>query len=299
MTIAALAPSTALVPAGPSWLDPTLYPFRTKRFATPDGAMSYVDVGSGPTVLLVHGTPSWSFEWRAVITALAGDHRVVAPDHLGFGLSDKPASAPLRPEDHAARLRALVEHLDLRDVTLVVHDFGCPIGLPLALETDRVARVVVLNGWMWSMADDPRVVRLDRVIRSWLGRFLYRWLAFSPRVILPSAMAAKPSPAVRRHFLGPFARREDRESTYAMALALRGSSAHYDRLYAMREKLAALPVALVWGMKDPAMEPALLDRFLAFLPNADVTRLSDVGHFPAEERPEAVVAAIRRLGGAR
>ena len=168
------------------WLDPTAYPFRPRRFETPEGAMSFVDEGAGPPVLLVHGTPSWSFEFRGVITRLAPHRRVIAPDHLGFGLSDKPRVG-LTVEDHARRLRALVEALDLRGVTLVVHDFGGPIGLPLALDGDRVARVVVLNSWMWPSDGDATIARLDRLVRSPLGRLLYRGLGVSVRVLLPSA----------------------------------------------------------------------------------------------------------------
>lgn len=279
------------------WLDTTLYPFAPRRFRTADGEMSYLDVGSGPTVLFVHGTPSWSFEWRDVITALAPRFRCIAPDHLGFGLSEKPSEVPLAPEDHARRLRALVEHLDLRDVTLVVHDFGGPIGLPLALDGDRVSRVVLLNTWMWSNADDPRVVRLDRVVRGPIGRFLYRWLNFSPRFLLPGAMGPRRrlTRNVHRQYVAPFARRAHREGPYAMARALFGSNAHYASLWSKRSALAALPVAIVWGMKDPAFDPKALDRLVAVLPRAKVTRLDDVGHFPAEEHPDAVVRAIREL----
>ena len=174
------------VPPLPSWLDREAYPFRPKRFSTADGELSYVDEGTGPVVLFVHGTPSWSFEFREVLKTLAKDYRCVVPDHLGFGLSQKPTGASLSPEDHARRLAALVRALDLRDITLVVHDFGGPIGLPLALEeAGVVARVVVLNTWMWPSDGDPVIARIDRLVRSWLGRLLYRGLGFSARVILP------------------------------------------------------------------------------------------------------------------
>src|SRR5689334_6246741 len=88
--------SSALAPVCddvPGWLDRKLYPFVPRRFATPEGVLSYVDEGQGSPVVLVHGTPSWSFEWREVIAALRAEHRVIAPDHLGFGLSDKPRGA--------------------------------------------------------------------------------------------------------------------------------------------------------------------------------------------------------------
>lgn len=287
--------STALTVPSLAWLDRELYPFTPKRFRTADGAMSYVDEGAGPPVLLVHGTPSWSFEWREVIRALSKTHRVVAPDHLGFGLSDKPPRAPLAPEDHALRLKALVEELDLRDLELVVHDFGGPIGLPIALDMpERVKRITVVNTWMWPNGDDPQVRRLDRVIRSFVGRFLYRWLNFSPRVLLPAAFGDKTklSKAAHRHYLAPFDARRDREATYALARALVGSDPFYATLWERRAELERVPMTIVWGMKDPAFQERHLAKWTTAFPSAEVVRIADAGHFVAEERPEAIVAAI-------
>jgi pimeloyl-ACP methyl ester carboxylesterase len=295
-TSLAIPSAVALASSAHAWLDTTLYPFTPRRFQTAHGAMSYLDVGSGPTVLLVHGTPSWSFEWRHVIEDLAKDHRVIAPDHLGFGLSDKPWDAPLMPEDHAARLRALVEHLDLRDVTLVVHDFGGPIGLPLALDAEtRVSRVVVLNSWMWSHEGDRNVTRVGRFAASALGRFLYLRLNASPRWIVPAALGKRSSltKAAHRQYVAPFDRREDRMGPYAMALALCGANASYAALWSKRRALAKLPMTIVWGEKDPAFTKAHLERWIEAFPAARVVRLPEVGHFPAEEAPNAVVDAIR------
>jgi pimeloyl-ACP methyl ester carboxylesterase len=289
-------PHAALARTLQPWLDATLYPFVPRRFTTPHGALSYVDVGQGPTVLLVHGTPSWSFEWRHVITELARDHRVIAPDHLGFGLSDKPESAPLTPAAHAERLAALAQHLDLRDVTLVVHDFGGPIGLPLALAGDgRIAKLVILNSWMWSNDGDRGVARIDRFVRSAIGRFLYLRLNASPRWILPAALGKRSAltKAAHRHYVGPFSGRDDRAGPYALALALHGSSAFYADLWARREALAKLPMTIVWGLKDPAFRETHLEKWIAAFPAARVIRLPEVGHFPAEEAPSAVAEAIR------
>lgn len=286
--------------ARPRWLDPSLYPFSPRRFHTGEGDLSYVDEGSGPVVLLVHGTPSWSFEFRHVVQALAGTHRVIAPDHLGFGLSDKPTGVGLAPEDHARRLRQLVTALDLRDITLVVHDFGGPIGLPLALAGDdagRVARVVVLNSWMWPSDGDPTIARVDRLVRSALGRFLYRWLGFSARVILPSAFGDRRrlTRVIHRHYLGPLSTRQSREGTWALACALRGSDPHYAQLWASREALARVPLTIVWGDRDPVLTATHRERWIAAFPHARVVHAANAGHFVAEEDPEAVVAAIRAL----
>ena len=96
--------------------------------------MHYVDEGSGPPILFVHGTPTHSFEYRHLIAALSTRFRCIAPDHLGFGQSARPQSFAYTPEAHARSCSEFVDALDLEDITLVVHDFGGPIGLPLALE---------------------------------------------------------------------------------------------------------------------------------------------------------------------
>jgi pimeloyl-ACP methyl ester carboxylesterase len=292
--------SSALVPVStselPAWLDRALYPFVPKRFASEQGTLRYVDEGAGDPVVLVHGTPSWSFEWRAVIAALRGSRRVIAPDHLGFGLSDKPPMGAYRPADHARRLLALFDALDLRDVTLVVHDFGGPIGLPIALErSERVRSVVVLNSWLWPLGDDPKVARISRFVGGALGRFLYTRLNASPRWLLPACFARRErlSAPVHRHYLAPFATRSERVAPWVLGRELVGSDAYYAELWAQREKLATLPLALVWGAKDPAFGARELQRWQQAFPHASLQLLEDAGHFPQEENADAVIAAIQ------
>src|SRR5690606_27916773 len=129
----------------PDWLDRTAYPFRSRVMDLAEGRIHYVDEGQGTPLLMVHGTPTWSFLYRKLIAALAPDYRCVALDHLGFGLSDKPRDGHYRPEDHARRLREFVERLDLRDIVLVVHDFGGPIGLSYAIDRPDNVRALVLG----------------------------------------------------------------------------------------------------------------------------------------------------------
>lgn len=282
----------------PAWLDRRLYPFAPQSFETMHGTVSYLDEGRGPVVVLVHGTPSWSFEFREVVRELAKDHRVIVPDHLGFGLSDKPSRDALTLAQHRARLAALMEALELQEVTLVVHDFGGPIALPLALEpAGRISRLLVLNSWMWPSDGDRTIARIDRLVRSPLGRFLYLRLGFSARVILPAAFADKRrlTPAVRAHYHGPLDSAPARAGTYAMALALKGEDSAYAALWAARERLAALPMEIVWGTRDPALTEQHRRRWEATFPEAPLELLDDAGHFVAEERPDAVVAAVRRL----
>lgn len=294
-TLPTAVPTGRNAPQLPAWLDRTLYPFTPRSFATPEGVLSYVDEGRGSPIVLVHGTPSWSFEWRALIAGLRGSQRVLAPDHLGFGLSDKPAVAPYRPEDHARRLLAWFDHLDLRDATLVVHDFGGPIGLPLALQrSERINAVVVLNSWLWPLGADPRAARISRLVGSALGSFLYRQLNGSPRWLLPSAFADKRrlTRAVHRQYLAPFATSAERTAPWVLGKELTGSDAFYAQLWSQRAALADKPLTLLWGERDPMFGAAELARWTDAFPQARVVRLANAGHFPQEEAAEDVTRAI-------
>lgn len=289
-------PSTlALARAEPAWLDRDLYPF-SPHFVDLDGhRLHYVDEGAGPPILFVHGTPSWSFEWRRVIETVCDAHRCVAPDHLGFGLSDKPEQAPYRPENHARRLLDFVRQLDLRDVTLVVHDFGGPIGAWVALaEPWRFRSIVVMNTWMWGLADDPRVARLSRFLASPLGRFLYRWLNASPRWLLPATFADKKklSPEIHDHYKAPFRSRRERTAPWVLGCELAASHAFYQKLWQSRHELPRVST-IIWGMADPAFDASQLERWRSAWPDANVVSIDDTGHFPQEEAPDVVARAIR------
>ena len=301
MTTAALAAPQAALARPHPWLDRELYPFTPRRFATADGALSYLDDGpaDAPVVLLVHGTPSWSFEWREVVRGLSKDHRVIAPDHLGFGLSDRVTDASkLTPEAHAKRLVALADALELRDVRLVLHDFGGPIGMLLALERpERVRSIAVMNTWAWAHAEDPKIGRMSRLVGSWLGRWLYLSLNASARWIVPMAFGDKKklTPRIHGQYLAPFGTREERVAPWVMGVELAGSDPYYASLWARRALLSEKLCAIVWGMADPAFDRRYLARWRESFPKARLTEIEGAGHFPQEEAPERVVEALRAL----
>ena len=279
----------------PAWLDRTLYPFATHRFDTPDGRMSYVDEGEGPPVVLVHGTPTWSFLYRSVISTLRSRHRVIAIDHLGFGLSDKPPDAPYRPRDHARRLGALIDALGLSGITLVVHDFGGPIGIGAALERlDRIDRLVVMNTFLWPLEGDPSIRRAGRVAGSWIGRMLYRYMNFSVKVLLPAGFHDRSvlTPHLNAQYAAPFATPDERMGTWAFARALLGESTWYQQLWNRRGELAAKPMLLAWGMTDPAFGPGYLARWQEAFPHARVESFLSSGHFVPEEASRELSAVM-------
>lgn len=288
-----------------AWVDRTAYPFTPRRLQLPAGTVSYVDEGpaegQGDPILFVHGTPTWSFEYRHVIQALSRNHRCLAPDLLGFGLSQRPVEFDYRPESHAQVLAQFADRLGLDQFTLVVHDYGGPIALPLALDRPgRVRRLVVLNSWMWSVAGDPRMARGARLLGGRLGRFLYRRANLSLRSLMPYAYGdrTKLTPAIHRQYLAPFSDADGRGRVlWPLARGLLGSSDHFDSLWQRRQRLADVPALVLWGMRDRALGPELLDRWRTALPGARVVELPEAGHWPHEEQPDLVIKELEKFVG--
>jgi haloalkane dehalogenase len=280
-------------------IDRTAYPFTDHWAEVTPGRMHYVDEGSGETILFVHGTPTWSFEWRHVIRALAPTWRCVAPDLMGFGLSDRPPDFSYTPESHANVLAEFVERHVAGPCTLVVHDYGGPIALPIALrDRQRVQRLVIINSWMWSFAGDRDMEQKGRVAGGAVGKFLYRWANMSLRVLTPYAYGdrRKLTPQIHRQYLERFPDRWSRGVVlWPLARAILGSSDFYDSLWRDREKLRDRPALILWGLEDKAFPPRMLARWREALPRARVVELAASGHWPHEEEPELVVEELRRF----
>jgi haloalkane dehalogenase len=274
----------------PEWVDRQEYPFTPRTLDVPAGRLSYVDEGQGDPIVMVHGTPTWSFLYRHLVKALSPRYRCVVPDHLGFGLSDRPLNWSYRPEDQARNLARLIDTLGLKDLTLVVHDFGGPIGLAYALEhPESVRRLVLFNTWMWSWAGDRHVERFGRLLSGKVGRYLYERWSFSVRVMLRHAIADRRryTRAVERHYL----RALDGHATWIYARELLGSSAWFNSLWQRRERLAQIPTIIFWGMRDPAFG-SHLGRWRDVFERALVIELPDCGHAPPEERAPEILKIL-------
>ncbi len=274
-------------------LDQQAYPFTSKWHATPEGTMHYIDEGKGEVMLFVHGTPTWSFLYRNLIRHYSQHYRCIAADNLGFGLSEKPTDADYRPEAHSLRLEGLIAALDLKNITLVVHDFGGPIGLAYAIRhPENIQRLVIFNTWLWSNQDDPAKVKIARLMGGSVGRFLYTYLNFSPRVLLKMAFhdKSKLTPSIHSHYLRPFSNRAERGALFVFVQEL--LSDWFQSLWQQRDKIIKLPTLLLWGMQDPAFGKKDLERWEKHLENSTVIRLEGVGHFPQEEALPQVLEAM-------
>lgn len=277
------------------WLSTTHYPFESKYMRLEAGNMHYVDEGRGETVLFVHGTPTWSFLYRDFIKDLSQDHRCIAIDHLGFGLSEKPDSVPGTPAWHAQNLSEFVQKLDLNNITLVVHDFGGPIGLGAGImHADRIKRVVLFNSWLWATDQEKEVQKVDKTINGWLGSFLYLNMNISPKVLLKKGFADKKNltKEVHQHYIKPFPTKSSRESLLDLAKALVGSSDWYQKQWNQLDQLADKQWLIIWGTADKFITPKYLKKWQGRLPDAQVKELA-CGHFVQEEKTAESIQAIR------
>jgi pimeloyl-ACP methyl ester carboxylesterase len=289
-----LAPAARATPT--AGVDLRDYPFPSHFYETEEGRLHYIDEGEGRTIVFVHGTPTWSYLYRHLIADLSADYRCIAVDHLGFGLSDKPADADLRPEAHAQRLANLLHALNITDATLVVHDFGGPIGLHWAQEhPERIGSLVLFNTWMWSLDYRKDIQRMSRLIDSWFGRMLYLRFNFSARYLVPYAWgpAAPLSKEIHAAYEAPFPHRDQRHGPWQMGRALRNSDPWFRKMWERRNEIAGIPVLLIWGEADRSFGIEELTRWQDFFPDAELVLLPRVGHFPQEEAPKQVGAAMR------
>ncbi len=276
------------------WLDTLEYPFTSNYFDINVHRLHYIDEGQGETILFVHGTPSWSFDFRNLIKNLKSNFRYIAIDHIGFGLSDKPEKYDYSTQNHSKTLGKFILDKKLENITLVVHDFGGPIGLNFAIQNpNRIKSLIILNSWLWSSENDPDYIKLKKILKSPLLPFLYRYLNFSPRFILPQSFGEnKLSSRCLKQYTKPFADKTQRNGALAFAKSLLNDQDWFEKLWSKRNTITDKPTLFIWGMKDPVIKPHNLDKFLSGFTNSKTIKLETSGHFPQEEQPEKVEKAI-------
>jgi pimeloyl-ACP methyl ester carboxylesterase len=263
--------------------------------------MHYVDEGvtntEGP-VLCVHGNPTWSFYWRRIIEELKGETRVVAPDHLGMGLSERIPGG-VRLAEHVAALVSLIEQLDLKNITLVVHDWGGAIGFGAAVALpERFSRLVVTNTAAFPTSFMPKRIAACRV--PGVGRLAVQGGNAFARAATTQTTVIPLDDDVRKGLLAPYSSWTNREQVwrFVMDIPMKESHPSWTTLCAIADKietLQAMPMDIVWGMHDWCFTPLFKSMWEQRFPEAFVTVLDGAGHYVNEDAPEAVITAIRRV----
>jgi pimeloyl-ACP methyl ester carboxylesterase len=269
--------------------------------------MHYLDEGprDAPPVLMLHGNPTWSFYYRNLVTALSGNFRCIAPDHIGCGLSDKPGDdqydyqVASRIED----IDALVGHLKLdQPITLIVHDWGGLIGFAWAVKNpQRISKLVILNTAAFPLPEEKRMPPALSLVRDLkLGEFLVlRFNAFSG--IASRVAFKKPvSKEVRKGYTLPYDSPANRIATarFVQDIPLSEKDPGFDILLRTAEHLHLLkdkPCLIAWGEKDFVFDKAFLNKWLEYYPGAEVHRFADCGHYILEDGGPALIDTIRNF----
>jgi cis-3-alkyl-4-acyloxetan-2-one decarboxylase len=277
------------------------YPFESHYLDLDGLRYHYVDEGSGPTLLMVHGNPTWNFAWRNLIKPLSAHYRVLAVDHIGCGFSDKPQSYNYRLAQHIANIERFVTGLDLREITLFGHDWGGAIGMgAAAAQPDRFSRFVLFNTAAFRSTRIPLRIAVCRT--PLFGALAVRGLNLFSLAALRSAVA-KPermTPAVRAGYLAPYDNWANRVAVlrFVEDIPLASSHPSYATLAKLEESLPQFrnrPMLLVWGERDWCFTTDFLDEFQRRFPDAQTLRIPDAGHYVFEDAHEKIVPRVEQF----
>ncbi len=279
-----------------------LYPFGSHWFDANGVRMHYLDEGpeSGgertAAVVMVHGNPTWSFYYRNLAVAARQEHRVIVPDHIGCGLSDKPQAYAYTLQQHTDNLEALIEHLGLEKVTLVMHDWGGAIGMGYALRhPEKIAGFVALNTAVFFPPRIPRRIRMCRI--PGFGALLVRGLNgfLLAALVFATKQHKRFSRPVRRGYLAPYNSWRNRIAIHRFVEDIPLEPDHITRpvVDALTPGLAQFrehPMLIFWGNGDFCFTARdFLPHWKTHFPNAEIHTYDDAGHFVLEDAHERIV----------
>ncbi len=282
-----------------------LYPFGSHFHWTKSIRQHFLDEGAGEPLLCVHGNPTWSFYWRNIVRGFRDRYRVVVPDHVGCGLSDKPAKYNYTLSQHIDNLVELVTQLDLKNVTLLAHDWGGAIGMGTVLRLrERFSRIVLFNTAAFPPPFIPLRIQACRV--PLLGTLGVRGFNLFARAAISMA-TEKPerlTPTVKAGLLAPYDSWSTRIAIDRFVKDIPTSPRQptwqlLAEIEAGLKSLRDLPRLLIWGMKDWCFRPECLDRFLQHWPDAEVERYEDCGHYVVEDAIERIMPRLEKFLSAK
>lgn len=291
------------------------FPYAPRFNDAPGFRMHYIDEGpqDGEVVLCLHGEPTWGYLFRHLVAGLKQEYRVIVPDHMGFGKSETPQHRSYWLQDHIDNLERLVLALDLKNITLVVHDFGGPVGMGLAARhPERVRRVIATNGptpfgqadlmerftanvqaspwFQWILKAEK-----EGTLEAVLGQLDFNMLStlklngFERNELITDTWLS----AYRAHFVHP----ADCAGAigWAKGVALDAHKFEEPDVSTLRV-IRGLPALAIWGTADRTLQAEhFLPLFAEVFPKAPVHLLEGVGHYCLEDAPEKITALIAQF----
>ncbi len=278
------------------------WPFAPRFFEYDGVRLHYVDEGSGEPIVLLHGNPTWGYLYRKFIPPLAQTNRCVVPDYMGFGKSGKPLDKPYTLARHIENVTALLLHLELRNITLVVQDWGGPVGLGFAVDhPDRIKRLVILNTWAFRIPAGTQLAPLLELFRQpHVGEAMVQGLNLFVEGFLPAGIHHKERlneimPAYRT----PFPDWNSRIGTLCFPRDIPVGDDHPSTptMGHIQDNLGKLsvPTIIIWGMQDPAIPPPLIAAWQTIYPHAEAHQIESASHFLQEDEPKQIVSLIQQF----
>ncbi|PHS11333.1 MAG: alpha/beta hydrolase [Blastopirellula sp.] len=280
-----------------------LYPFESNYLDLDGLRLHYLDQSPDQAnpILMVHGNPTWSFYWRNLVTALEGNNRVIVPDHIGCGLSDKPNNYNYCLEQHIDNLEKLVTTLDLKNITLLVHDWGGAIGLGTAVRMpERISKIAVFNTAAFPPPYIPwRILACRTPVfgkAAMQGLNLFAKAALSMATVKPDRFTKQ----VCNGLLAPYDTWANRVgiATFVADIPITKSHPTYQVLDDIENNLKTLadkPIKLIWGAKDWCFRLECMERFQTHWPKAQSHVFEDAGHYVIEDAHERIVPLLEEL----
>jgi cis-3-alkyl-4-acyloxetan-2-one decarboxylase len=277
------------------------FPFAPHYYSHHGSEMHYVDEGSGEPIVMVHGDPTWGYLYRNFIPSLAQHYRCVVPDQIGMGKSAIPQDrSQYRLEQHRANLESLLLHLDVHDITLVLHDWGGPVGLGFATRhPERIKRLVLMNTWAFAPWPAGPLPRMLEIIRSARGEafVLQKNGYLEPALTGTTFHRELLTQIIMEAYRAPFPTPESRLAMlcWSRDIPVQESDVSYAEMKRIERGLTQFsetPVLLVWGMQDPVLPAAVLRHWQQLYPHATTHELEDASHFLQEDAPERIVQQI-------
>jgi haloalkane dehalogenase len=286
--------SPANGPVRPGWVPGDLYPFESCYADVAGSRVHYLDEGTGPPLLLLHGNPTWSFLYREIVTGLRDRYRCLAVDYPGFGLSPAAPEYGFTPAEHAGVLEQLLLQLDVTGVTMMVQDWGGPIGFAVATRhPERFAAFIVGNTWAWPKSD-PGTQLFSRLLGGAIGRRLILHRNLFVERILPAGVRRRKLPeAVMNAYRGPFPTPASRRPTAVFPREILASRPFLADIEERLPRLRDRPALIVWPTGDVAFRARERRRWVQLFPDHRTVSLEGAGHYIQEDAADEIVAAVR------
>ena len=275
-----------------------LYPFTSLYFDLNPYKLHYLDEGEGEVLLFLHGNPTWSFYYRSLIQNFQGRYRCVAPDHIGCGFSDKPQDYDYTLTTHIDNLEKLVGFLALKNITLVVHDWGGAIGMGLAVrKPELIKRLVLFNTASFLSMDIPLRIGLCRM--PLLGTILIRYLNLFVRGVLRFGLKRRKrlTQNVRAGYLAPYDTFENRIANlkFVQDIPMEQAVPSYSVIQDIERNLKQFdgyPILIIWGSEDFCFNVKFLNKWREIFPRAEVREVCNAGHLVVEDASDEIIPWI-------